>query len=76
MKLQDGNEHVDNNETSESLHDESVIKTTKEEKTLIKRLMTMNLKHHVIKSVIDIVTLSGGGNRIGGKSSKRRMGNT
>ena len=42
---------------SHILRDESVIKTTKEEEALIKRLMTMNFKHHVIKYVIDIVTL-------------------
>ena len=59
LKLQDSNERVDNTETSGSLRDESVINTTKEEESLIKRLINMNLKHHVIQSVIDIVTLFG-----------------
>ena len=58
-KLQDGNERVDNPETSDTLRNESFIKTTKEEEELIKRLMTMNFKHHVMQSVIDIVTLRG-----------------
>ena len=59
MKLQDGNKRVDNPETSNTLRDASFIKTTKEEEAFIKRLMTMNFKHHVIKYVIDIVTLRG-----------------
>ena len=32
----------------------------KNKKSLIKRLMTMKFKHHVIQYVIDIVTLCGG----------------
>ena len=59
LKLQDGNECVDNPETSETLRDDIFIKTTKEEESLIKWLMTMNLKHHVIQYMIDIVTLCG-----------------
>ena len=59
LKLQDGKERVDNPETSDTLRDDSVIKTTKEEEALIERLMTMSFKHHVIQSVIDIVTLCG-----------------
>ena len=58
-KLQDGNERVDNPETSDTLCDESFIRTTKEEESLIKRLMTVNLKYHVIQYVIDMVTLCG-----------------
>ena len=56
-KNQDSNECVDNLETSDTLRDESVINTTKEEEASIKRLMTTNFKHHVIQYVIDIVTL-------------------
>ena len=59
-KYQDGNESVDNSETPDILRDDSIIKTTKEEEeALIKRLMTMNFKCHVIQSVIDIVYLDG-----------------
>ena len=59
-KYQDGNKHVDNPETSDTLRGDSVIKIAKEQKALIKRLMTMNFKHNVIQSGIDIVTLCGG----------------
>ena len=59
QKYQDSNESVDNPETSETLRDDIFIKTTKEEESLIKWLMTMNLKHHVIQYMIDIVTLCG-----------------
>ena len=62
-----GNERVDNNETSDTLSDEIVIKTTKEEEALIKWLKSMNLKHHVIKSVIDIITLCEKNDRVGKK---------
>ena len=55
-KHQEGNKRVDNPETSDTLRDESVIKTTKEKESLIKRLITMYFKHHVIKYVIDIGT--------------------
>ena len=58
-KLQDGNESVDNSETLDTLCDDSIIKTTKEEESLIQRLMTMNFKFHVIKSVLKIVSLCG-----------------
>ena len=58
-KLQDGDESVDNYETSDNLRDDSIIKTTKEEEVLIQQLMTMNFKYHVIQSVIDIVSLCG-----------------
>ena len=58
-KHQDGNESVDNSETSDTSRNESVINTTKEKEALIKRLMSVNFKHHVIKDVIDIVTLCG-----------------
>ena len=65
-KLQDSNERVDNPETSYTLHDYIVIKTIKEEESLIKRLMTMNFKHHDIPSVVYIVDFCEGGNdRIG-----------
>ena len=60
-KIQEGNESVDNSETSDTLRDDSIIKTTKEEEALIQRLMTMNFKYHVIQSVIDIVSSCGGG---------------
>ena len=58
-KHQDGNEIVDNPETSDTSRNESVINITKEEAALIKRLMTMNFKHHVIQYVIDMVTSCG-----------------
>ena len=58
-KLQEVNERVDNTETSDNFHDESVIKKTKKEEAFIKRLMTMDFKHRVIKYVIDIVTSCG-----------------
>ena len=58
-KNQDGNERVDNHETSDTFCNESVINTTKEEGSLIKQLITTNLKLHVIQYVIDIVTLCG-----------------
>ena len=48
LKNQDGNESVDNPETSDTSRNESVINTTKEEQALIKRLMYMDYKHHVI----------------------------
>ena len=53
---QDSNEIVDNPETIDTSRNESVINTTKEEEALIKRLMSMNFKHHVIQYVIYIVT--------------------
>ena len=56
-KHQDGNERVDNPETLDTLRNESVINTTKEEEALIKWLMTMDFKLHVTQYVIDIVTL-------------------
>ena len=59
-KHQDSNKSVDNPETSDTLLDDSIVRTTKSEEALNKRLMTMNFKHHVIKSVINIVTLCGG----------------
>ena len=59
-KLKDGNESVDNSETSDTLCDDIIIKTTKEEEAFIQRLMTMNFKYHVIQSVIDIDSLCGG----------------
>ena len=40
---------------------EIVIKTTKEEEALIKRLMSINFKEHTILYVINVVTLCGGG---------------
>ena len=58
-KHQDSNECVDNPEPLDTLRDESVIKTTKEEEALIKWLMNMNFKLHVIQYVIGIVTLCG-----------------
>ena len=58
-KIQDGNESVDDSETSDTLLDDSTIKTTKEEELLIQRLMTMVFKYHVIQSVIDIFSLCG-----------------
>ena len=59
-KLQDSNERVDDPKTSDTLLDDSVIKTTKYEEALIQRLMTMNFKHYVMQSMIHIVTLCGG----------------
>ena len=58
-KLQDINEIVDNSKTLDTLRDDSTIKTTKEEEALIKLLMTLNFKYHVIQFVIDIVSLCG-----------------
>ena len=80
-KLQDSNERVDNPETYDTLRYESVINKTKEEEALIKRLMNMNFKQHLIQSVIDIVTLCGrGDDRIGkikeNKSRKKYIRNT
>ena len=60
LKLHEGNESVHNSETWNTLRDDSIIKTTKEEEALIQRLMTMNFKYHVILSVIDIDSLCGG----------------
>ena len=72
-KIKESNESVDNSETSDNFRDDSIIKTTKKRKSLIQRLMTMNLKYHVIYSVTNIFPLYGGKNsRIGkNKSSKR-----
>ena len=53
-KIQEGNESVDNSETSDTLRDDIIIKKTKEEEAFIQRLMTMDFKYHVIQSVIDI----------------------
>ena len=50
------NESDDNPEISDILRNESVINTTKEEELLIKQLMAMNFKFHVIQYVVDIVT--------------------
>ena len=58
-KHQDGNESVDNAETSDTFRGDSIIKTTKEEEALIQRWITMNFKYHVILSVIYIVSLCG-----------------
>ena len=58
-KVIEGNDGVDKSETSGSLHDDSIIKTTKKREALIKRLMTMNFKYHVIHYVINIVSLCG-----------------
>ena len=55
-KIQEGKESVDNSETLDTLRDDSIIKTTKEEESLIQRLMNMNFKYNVIQSVIDIVS--------------------
>ena len=52
---QDVNERVDDPETSDSLRDDSVIKINKEEEALIKWLMTLNFKLHLIQYVIDII---------------------
>ena len=56
-KIKEGNESVDNSETSDTLSYDSIIKTTKKREALIQRLRNMNLKYHVIHSVIDIVPL-------------------
>ena len=58
-KIQEGNEIVDNYETSDTLRDDIIIKTTKEEEALIQRLMTMDFKYYVIQYVIYIVSLCG-----------------
>ena len=52
LQHRDGNESVDNPETSDT--------TIKSEEALIKRLMSMIFNHHITKYVIDIVTLFGG----------------
>ena len=54
-------QHLDGNET--------VATRTKEEKSLIKRLMSMNFKHNFIQNVIIIVT-SNGDDRFGKKKKK------
>ena len=59
-KHQDVNECVDNHETSDTLRNKIDINTKKEEEPLIKRLMTMNFKPHVIQYVIYIISLCGG----------------
>ena len=59
MRIQEVNESVDNSETSDTLRDDSIINTTKEEESLIQWFMTMNFKYHVIHSVINIVPLCG-----------------
>ena len=53
-KIQEGNESVDDSETLDTLLDDSITKTTKEEEALIQGLMTMNFRFHLIQSVIDI----------------------
>ena len=58
-KLQDGNESVDNSKTIDTLRDDIIINTTKEEEALIQLLMNMIFKYHVIKYVMDIVSLYG-----------------
>ena len=58
-KHQDSNESVDNTKTSDTFNNESVINTIKKEEAWIKRLITMNIKLHVIQYEIDIVTLCG-----------------
>ena len=57
--IQEGNESLDNSETSNTLRDDSIVKTTKEIETFIQRFRTMNFKYHVIHSVIYIVSLCG-----------------
>ena len=57
LRHQDNNESVYNPKTSYSFRGDSIIKTTKEEKSFIKRSMTINFKHYVIQSVIYIVIL-------------------
>ena len=59
-KLQDGNESVDNSETSDTLRYDHIIKTTKKIEALIQWLRTMNFKYHGINSVIYIVPLCRG----------------
>ena len=56
-KRQGGNESFDNPETADTSRNKIVINTTKEEESLIKRLMSINFKHHVIKYVMDVFTL-------------------
>ena len=51
-KNKEGNESVDNSETSDTLRDDRIIKTTKKREALIQRLRTMNFKYHVIHSVV------------------------
>ena len=57
-KTNDDDEYKNENSQHQD-GNESVINTTKEEEALIKRLITMNFKHHVIQYVIDIVTSCG-----------------
>ena len=59
-KIKEGNESVDNSESSDNLLDDSIIKKTQKREALIQRLITMNFKYHVIHSLINIVPLSGG----------------
>ena len=59
-KMKEGNESVDNSETSDNFCDDSTIKNTKKIEALIQRLMTMNSKYHAIHSVINIISLCGG----------------
>ena len=56
LQNQYGNESVYNHETLYTSLNESVINTTKEKESLIKRLIYMNFKHHVVQYVIDVVT--------------------
>ena len=50
---------------------ESFINKTKEEESLIKRLMSMNFKQNVIQYVIDIVTSCGKNSRIEKRKEKK-----
>ena len=58
--MKEGNESVDDSETSDNLRDDSIIKTIKKEEALMQRLMTINFKYHEIHSVINVVPLCGG----------------
>ena len=70
-KIEEGNESVDNYETSYTFCDDSIIKTTKKRESLIQQLRTMNFKYHVIHSVIYIVPLCGKNARIGKKNPEK-----
>ena len=48
-KMKEDKEIIYNYETSDSLRDDSIIKTTKKRQSLIQQLMTMNFKYHVMK---------------------------
>ena len=55
-KTNDDDKYKDNHSQHQDSN-KSIINTTKEEESFIKRLMSMNFKHNVIKYAIDIFIL-------------------